>query len=420
MDKNKCIEDVIQLTLLWNGDFATIFILERQAIMTHARTPAKIIPRAFPGIKPEEVQEIIANSRIITYPANMVVCKENELEHIFYMVLEGDFEVTKMINDSEVRLLKSLTAGDFFGEMALIHNAPRAATVKSKTNAILLELDKDGFDRVLKRSPSVAMAMVGEISNRLRQNDQMAIEDLRMRAAELADAYQKLAEQDLLRREFLSNIAHELRTPLMVASGYLRAIQKGMLSDEQLNSTIDTIARNVDQITTLANDLLFLQEIELVLPEFQPVDIVELVNEVVQKYEEKAKARQVTLQIVGEQDVSKIRGDAQSLERAVIALVDNAIKFSEANGEVNIRFSAQGDRVRVAIEDHGIGIAPDIRPRIFDRFFHLEKSGGELYGGLGIGLSITRQVIQQHHGTLDVESEVGKGSKFTISLMRWR
>jgi signal transduction histidine kinase len=388
--------------------------------MTTIRTPAKIIQRAFPGIKPDEVQEIIVNSHIKTYPPETVICKENEVEYIFYMILEGEFEVTKMINNSEVRLLKSLTAGDFFGEMALIHNAPRAATVKSKTNAIMLELDKDGFNRVLKHSPSVAMAMVHEISSRLRKNDQMAIEDLRVRASELADAYQKLAEHDLVRREFLSNIAHELRTPLMVASGYLHAIQKGMLSGEQLDATIETISRNVNQITTLANDLLFLQEIELVLPEFQPVDMVELVNKVVHKYHEKARARQVTIKVKGDRNVSKVRGDSQSLERAVAALVDNAIKFSIVNREVEIRFSEQGDRVRLSVEDHGIGIAPGIRPRIFDRFFHLDKSGDELYGGLGIGLSITRQVIQQHQGTLDVESEAGKGSKFTISLLKWK
>jgi signal transduction histidine kinase len=386
--------------------------------MTTIRTPAKIIPRAFPGIKPEEVQEIIMNSRITTYPPDTVICREDEVENVFYMILEGDFEVTKTINKSEVRVLKSLTAGDFFGEMALIHNAPRAATVKTKTNVIVLELNKDGFNRVLKRSPSVAMAMVGEISNRLRQNDQMAIEDLRMRASELADAYQKLAEQDLLRREFLSNIAHELRTPLMVASGYLHAIQKGMVVEGQLDSTVDTVLRNVDQITTLANDLLFLQEIELVLPDFQPVDIIEVVKGVIKKYEEKAQARQVTLKIAGDLNITKVRGDAQSLERAIIALVDNAIKFSMPNGEVEVSFAEQGNRVRICVEDHGIGIAPEVRPRIFDRFFHLDKSGNELYSGLGIGLSITRQVIQQHQGALDVESEAGKGSKFTIFLLK--
>ena len=315
--------------------------------------------------------------------------------------------------------MKSLTAGDFFGEMALIHNAPRAATVKSKTNVIMLELNKDGFNRVLKHSPSVAMAMVHEISRRLRQNDQMAIDDLRMRASELADAYQKLAENDLVRREFLSNVAHELRTPLMVAGGYLHAIQKGMFSGEQLTATIDTVVRNVDQITTLVNDLLFLQEIELVLPEFQAVNIMKVVNDVAAKYEEKAKARHVTLKVKGDRGISKVRGDMQSLERAVTALVDNAIKFSTPKGEVEIRYMEQGDRVSISVEDHGIGIAPEIRPRIFDRFFHLDKNDDQLYSGLGIGLSITRQVIKQHQGMLDVESEVGKGSKFTMSLVKW-
>lgn len=388
--------------------------------MTTLRTPAKIIPRAFPGIKPDEVQEIIINSQIKTYPAETVLCREDSVEQTFYMILEGDFEVTKLINNTEKRLLKTLSAGDFFGEMALIHNAPRAATVKSLTHVVVLELNKDGFNRVLKRSPSVAMAMVGEISNRLRQNDQLAIEDLRLRASELADAYQKLAEQDLARREFLTSIAHELRTPLMVSSGYLHALKKGMLSGEQLEATIDTVSRNVDQIVNLTNDILFLQEMELVLPDFQSVDMPTVVGNVLKKYEGRAQTRGIALKVKGSTRVSPVQGAEASLERAITALIDNAIKFSPPNGAVEIRFAEEGNHVSVSVEDHGIGIEPEIRPRIFDRFFHLEKSGEELYSGLGIGLSITRQVIQQHRGTLDVESTPGKGSTFTISLLKWK
>ncbi len=387
--------------------------------MTTIRTPARIIPRAFPGIKPDEVQEIIMNCRIKTYPAETIICREDAFEQTFYMILEGDFEVTKNINNSEQRLLKTLTAGDFFGEMALIHNAARAATVKSLTSVVVLELDKDGFNRVLKHSPSVAMAMVGEISKRLRQNDQLAIEDLRMRASELADAYQQLAEQELARREFLSNIAHELRTPLMVASGYLHALKKGMLNGEQLKTSVDTISRNVDQIVTLTNDILFLQEIELVIPEFQPVNIVEVVQNVITKYAGKAGERRVTIKLRDASNIPNVQGDEQSLERAITALVDNAIKFSAPNGVVEIRFASRENHVIVSVEDHGIGIDPKIRPRIFDRFVHLERSGDELFGGLGIGLSITRQVIQQHKGSLEVESQLGKGSKFTITLLKW-
>ncbi|HCK67552.1 MAG TPA: hypothetical protein DHW49_14925 [Anaerolineae bacterium] len=390
--------------------------------MTTIRTPARIIPRAFPGIKPDEVQEIIINSQIKTYPADTVLCKEDAVEHTFYMILEGDFEVTKLINNAEKRLLKTLSAGDFFGEMALIHNAPRAATVKSLTSAVVLELDKPGFDRVLKKSPSVAMAMVAEISNRLRQNDALAIEDLRLRASELADAYQKLAEQDLARREFLTSIAHELRTPLMVASGYLHALKKGMLSGEQLNSTVETVSRNVDQIVNLTNDILFLQEMDLVLPDFQAVNMASIIENVIKKYEAKAKARSVALRTKGNIHVAPVQGDEPSLERAVTALVDNAIKFSPPNGSVEIRLTEEPKHVKISVQDYGIGIAPEIRPRIFDRFFHTDKINDdeELYSGLGIGLSITRQVIQQHRGTIEVESQPGKGSTFIISLLKWQ
>lgn len=386
--------------------------------MTTIRTPARIIPRAFAGIKPDEVQEIIINSQIKSYPAGTVLCTEDAIEHTFYMILEGDFEVTKIINNQEKRLLKTLTAGDFFGEMALIHNAPRAATVQSLTPSVVLELDKQGFDRVLKHSPSVATAMVSEISNRLRANDQLAIEDLRLRAREIADAYQKLAEQDMARNEFLTSIAHELRTPLMVASGYLHTLKRGVLTGEQLQSTIDIVSRNVDQIVNLTNDLLFLQEQELVLRDFQPLNLVDVVEKVVANYQGKAKARGVTIKVRGNSNLPTVQGDEPSLERAITGLVDNAIKFSPPNSTVEIRFADLVSHVSVSVVDHGIGIDPQIRPRIFDRFFHLEKSGEEIYDGLGIGLSITRQVIQQHRGLLEVDSLPGRGSTFTISLLK--
>ena len=383
--------------------------------MTTTRSPLKIIPRGFPGIKPDEVEEIIAQSRVKSYPAGTVICREDALENTFYMILDGDLEVTKVINNSETRLLKTLTPGDFFGEMALIHNAPRAATVITKTDVVVLELEKDGFERVLKKSPSVALAMVHEISNRLRQNDQMAVEDLRMRAGELADAYQQLAEQDLVRHEFLTTVAHELRTPLMTANGYLQLLQKGAVSQEQLAGVIDTIARNANQIATLVNDILFLQEIELVLPEFQDVDINEIARSVADNYKEKAEARGIQLK-VQEENVPPVNGDAKSLERALTALVDNAIKFSPQGGEVQIKVSTKDSKIIVTVKDHGIGIAPEAMPNIFNRFYHLEKSGDDLFSGLGLGLSIARQVIKQHDGMLELESTPGRGSTFTITL----
>ncbi len=388
--------------------------------MTTRRAPSRIIPRAFPGIKPDEIEELIANSQVHSYLPGDVLCRENAVEDRFYMILDGEAEVTKHINSSENRLLTTLAPGDFFGEMALIHNAPRAATVSAKTALTTLELDKAAFDRVIHKSTSIAMAMVSQISNRLRQNDQLAVDDIRLRASELAEAYQKLAEQDLARREFLSNIAHELRTPLMVASGNLQILQKGILKGEQLAAGIDTVTRNVQQIVTLVNDLLFLQEMDLVLPDFQKVDMNEVGYTVVGKYAASAQEHGVSLRFTPNANVPPVWGDSKSLERALMALVDNAIKFSPQGGDVRINLSKNDAWVLVSVEDHGIGITKENLPRVFDRFYHLERSGDSLFSGIGLGLAITRQVIEQHQGSLDVVSTPGKGSTFTMTLKQWR
>ena len=387
--------------------------------MTTRRAPSHIIPRAFPGIKADEVTALITNSQVHAYAPGTALCQENANEDTFYIILEGEAEVTKVINSSEVRLLKTLHAGDFFGEMALIHNSPRAASVIAKNHLVALELNKEAFDRVLKSSNTMAMTMVREISNRLRTNDEMAVEDLRLRASELAQAYQQLAEQELTRREFLTNIAHELRTPLMAAGGFLQILQKGMIPPEQLESTLDTVARNVQQITTLVNDILFLQEMDLVLPDFKAVDLEKLAKKVTKKYEHKAHQQNVRLRIKKAWNLPSASGDADSLQRALECMVDNAIKFSPTGGDVEISFSSAEDEVALSVRDDGIGITPERQTRIFDRFFHhLEQSGDHLFGGLGIGLAIARQVIKQHDGKLEVHSREGIGSTFTMKLKK--
>jgi signal transduction histidine kinase len=387
--------------------------------MTTSRAPGRIIPNAFPGITPAEVEELIATSKINNYATGAILCRENNIEQTFYMILDGEVEVSKVVDSAESRLLKTLGAGDFFGEMALIHNAPRAATVTAKTPLVVLELNKESFDRVLHHSSSIALAMVKEISSRLRQNDTIAIEDLRLRAGELAEAYQKLAEQELARREFLTNVAHELRTPLMTASGYLQILQKGMLSGDKLDEVLGTVSRNVDQIVTLVNDILFLQEIDLVLPDFQPVDMSRIALSIMEKYEKKAEKRNIRFRVKGNKNLPQVVGDPKSLERALAALIDNAVKFSPHGGDIGISFSLKSGTLAVAVEDHGIGIVPEALPRIFDRSYHLEQSANDLFGGLGLGLSTARQVIEQHHGKIEVESRPGRGSTFTVLLQVW-
>jgi signal transduction histidine kinase len=257
---------------------------------------------------------------------------------------------------------------------------------------------------------------VREISRRLRENDELAIDDLRMRASELAEAYQKLAEQDVARREFLTNVSHQLRTPLTTAGGFLQMLQKGAIPPEKTADAMESVSRNVQQIAGLVNDILFVQEMDLILDQFEPVNLVELTRQVTSRLAGRIKAKKIDLRIKPDLFLPSVMGDRQSLERAFTALVDNAVKFSAEAGRVEIRLRRKADHVAVEITDQGIGIDPTILPHIFERFYHLDKSGDQLFEGLGLGLAIARQVIRQHKGRLDVTSTPGRGSTFTMWL----
>jgi signal transduction histidine kinase len=379
-------------------------------------SPRRILRKAFPGIREDEAFEMAAVGRVHDYPTGMVLCKEGANENIFYILLDGQVEVTKAMINMQSRVMKRLGAGEFFGEMALIHNMPRAATVTSITPVTVLEIHKEDFTRLLERCTPVSLAMVREVSRRLRQNDEMAIEDLRIKAGELAEAYQTLAEMEYARSEFLTTIAHELRTPLTAAGGFLQMIQKGRLHGNVLNSAMDQVTSNIQDIISLVNDILFIQEMDLILPDFIPTDLNNLINKLVADLQNFAGQNGVEFEVNYTEDMPLINGDQKSLLRAFKAMFDNAMKFSPEGGLVRVEVGRDQTNAWVKIEDHGVGIPEEAKERVFERFFHLDEVNGHLFRGVGLGLSIAQQVIEQHKGWINVESELGRGSLFTIYL----
>lgn len=372
--------------------------------------------KAFPGIPEEEAQKLLSKGKIAKYPPEHVLCHEDEVEYVFYILLDGEVKVTKKISHDENRLLKSLFPGDFFGEMGIIQEAPRAASVTTTVESSVLEINKESFELVLHQSSTVSLAMAREVSRRLRENDEMAIEDLRIKAGELANAYQQLAELEVARSEFLTTIAHELRTPLASAGGFMQVISMGMMEGEALKSALDTVARNIERITILVNDILFLQEMDLILSDFEPIDIKQLVNDVVAGETEHAQEMGVELRVEMDADIPSPPGDLSSLQRALSAVLNNAVKFSINGGFVHITVSHDTEYVAITVRDPGIGIDEKDLPRIFDRFYRMEEFEGHLFGGVGIGLSIARQVIEQHNGLVDVQSQRKMGTTFEIKL----
>ncbi len=386
--------------------------------MNYQFSTPEILRQAFPGMQQMEAEEMSAVGHVVTYPAQTVLCHEGSRETTFYIILEGEVEVTKVLNETETRVMKHLSPGGFFGEMAIIHNASRAATVTTTMPTTVLEIQKDGFSKFLERSSSLSIAMVREVSRRLRENDQMAIDDLRIKAQELAVAYQKLSDQEAARSEFLTIAAHELRTPLMAANGFVQVIRLGMLKGDALNSALDTVARNLQDIIAFTNDILFLQELEMIMPSFQPTDVGSAATHVVEQLRSRATANQVGLRLNIAPGLPLIQGDLKSLERALLSILDNAIKFSPDGGEVDTEVGCDGTRIWVKIQDHGVGIPSDALSHIFERYYHLENIGGRLFRGLGLGLAVSKAVIEQHGGSIEVESSLAEGSLFSIYLMR--
>ncbi|MEA3352103.1 MAG: ATP-binding protein [Chloroflexota bacterium] len=378
--------------------------------------PHELICRAFPGIPDAEAKEMVAIGKVRSYSAGAVLCRENAVEDTFYVILAGEVDVTKIINDETDRFLKRLEKGDFFGEMGLIHNTSRVATVTTIIPTKVLEIHKTAFDSLLQKNSSVSLAMVREVSRRLRENDEMAIEDLRLKAGELAAAYQRLAQEELARREFLTTIAHELRTPLTSASGFLEIARKRELDEETARMALSTVSRNVERIISLVNDILLLQEVELVMPEMHPTDMGDVIASALDDYRQRVKQSKVRLHLDIAPNLPQVLGHKKSLERAVVKLLDNAIKFSLDGGDVYISVERDNTGVRLSIRDQGVGISEQILPKIFDRFYHLDEVGNELFDGLGLGLAITKQIIEQHNGKIEAESKLGEGSIFTIYL----
>jgi signal transduction histidine kinase len=378
--------------------------------------PRDILMQAFPGIEEKEAAEIVACGKVISVPPGTIICRENEYEQTFYIVLDGKTEVTKRVGIYDMRKLNDVDPGEFFGEMAILGDAPRAATVTAVQATQLLEIHKEAFTGVLQANNSVLLAIVRAVSQRLRSNDAMATEDLRIKAKELADAYQQLAEEDYARSQFLSTVAHELRTPLTAASGFVQVIRMGMLQGDALDSALETVSRNLQEITSLTNDILFMQEMDMIMPRFQPVNISSVVTQAVEGLHEMAEQNQVGIKLSIAAGQLLVDGHAKSLQRALRAILDNAIKFSPDGGDVEVSVAREDCYITIRVCDHGVGIPSEVMPRIFQRFFHVDQVGDHLFRGIGIGLSIARQVIKQHHGRIAVESEAGKGSTFTIYI----
>lgn len=241
--------------------------------------------------------------------------------------------------------------------------------------------------------------------------------------AELARDFNMMAERVRAayeqQRNFVGNVSHELRTPLTSIVGFSQALLEGVSeSEEERERSLEIINQESKRMMRLLGDLLLLSQIDAgeLMPERRPVDVVKLIDETSDLYSSRAEQEGVAFRLEPPGETFTIWTDADRLERVLTNLLDNAFKYTGTGGAVTLSARRDAGQAFISVADTGPGIAPELIPRIFDRFYRVEKSRAQKHGGSGLGLSICKELMESMGGTINVQSVVGQGSSFTAAL----
>lgn len=225
---------------------------------------------------------------------------------------------------------------------------------------------------------------------------------------------------DRMKNEFISTVSHELRTPLTSIKGSLGLIVNGVAGEcpEDMKAMMDVAYKNTNRLIGLVNDVLDMEKIASGAMEydFRKIDLAHLVSEAIDVNRELLKEfgnRKIAMEIGG---AVMISGDAKRLHQVMANLLSNAIKFTEEGGEISISVSCRGDKVEVSVADNGVGVPEEFRGQIFERFAQADATDSRRKGGSGLGLNITRAIVEKHGGAIGFESEPDAGSNFFFSL----
>ncbi len=369
---------------------------------------------AFKGLEDDELQQMADLTELCTYPPEHVLCQEGAHEEVFYIIADGNVVISKKMSDEEgERILRKLGRGALVGEMALIQNAPRAATVRTATECTVLEMEKTDFETILSQSPRMAIDIIRTTLDRMRANDQMMIADLQK-------TNQVLSQLDRNKLEFIQVAAHELRTPLTVLKGYVNVL--GSFSDIKTNAAmsdvVDGIIKGADRMHEVVNLMLDVTRIdsETLKIAALPVPLKRVITDLVQTLGKDAAERRIEISTLHAEDTLSIKGDPKLISKALYHLIVNAIKYTPDGGKIlvstrPILLDGNIPGIEIAVRDTGIGLDVEHQDLVFEKFYQvgsvaIHSSGKTTFkgGGAGLGLAIVRGVTRAHGGKVWVES----------------
>ena len=273
----------------------------------------------------------------------------------------------------------------------------------------------DAVDTALSGSHAELLLTIDETSWRVLANPVVASGQVAGAVILFMDVTER-EQRDRLRREFSANVSHELKTPLTSISGFAELMKEGLVPPEKIPEFSGDIYKESLRLIGLVNDIIQLSRLDENSTQFQraPVDLYALGEAVIERLEPVAARQSVALHLTGEH--AEILGVEQLLKEMIYNLLDNAIKYNVPNGSATLSIHESGEHVILTVSDTGIGIPYAHQPRVFERFYRVDKSHSKEVGGTGLGLSIVRHAAQYHGARLELKSQPGKGTTITVTF----
>jgi two-component system phosphate regulon sensor histidine kinase PhoR len=343
-----------------------------------------------------------------------VINQRNQLETVLASMLEGVIAI-----DTEERIVSINRAA-----AQLFENEPSNCRDKSIQEVIRSPALQQFIRRALNNPHPAEEDII------VYQNEERVID---VKSSPLVDAAQlqigtlvvfndvtQLRRLENMRRDFVANVSHEIKTPLTAIKGFVETLQQGNVEKaKEKERFLGIIQKHVDRLNAIVEDLLTLSRIEQEDDrkeiDFQQVKIEAIFQAAIQLCRPKAEEKKIRINLDCEKETSAIF-DPTLIEQAVVNLLDNALKYSEPQSTVLLKSHQQNSEVIISVQDHGIGIAQKHLPRLFERFYRVDKSRSRKEGGTGLGLAIVKHIAKAHGGYVAVESKIGEGSRFSIHL----
>lgn len=238
---------------------------------------------------------------------------------------------------------------------------------------------------------------------------------------EKSEEIEYLTQRDSFRRDFLGNVAHELKTPLFTVQGYILTLIEGAADDEMIRTKyLERANKGVERLTSIVKDLDMIAKLEMegMKMNIESFNILELVQNVFDLFEMRAKKRSIVLKFDKVYEFPyHVKGDVERIEQVLINLVVNSIKYGKVGGVTTVSIeNYNANKYIIKVSDNGEGIKPEHHSRLFERFYRVDQSRSREQGGSGLGLSIVKHIIEAHNETILLKSEYGKGSEFSFTL----